>query len=709
MKIGYWLRAAGFRFEPAARSPKPKTQKGTPMFNKILIANRGEIACRVIRTARKMGIRTVAVYSDADQDALHVTLADEAVHIGGAASRDSYLCADKVIAAAVKTGAQAIHPGYGFLSENSAFCQACADNNIVFIGPPIAAIEAMGSKSAAKHIMGEAGVPLVPGYHGDDQNPEILRKASDDMGYPVLLKATAGGGGKGMRQVWAAKEFDEALAAAKRESLNAFGDDTMLVEKYLTQPRHVEIQVFCDQFNKAVYLFERDCSVQRRHQKIIEEAPAPGMSAELRDAMGQAAIQAAQAINYEGAGTVEFLLDEDGSFYFMEMNTRLQVEHPVTEMISGQDLVEWQLRVAAGETLPRTQAELTINGHAFEARIYAEDPDNDFLPVSGKIAYLNQPQESAYVRVDTGVRQGDEVSVFYDPMIAKLVVWDEDRDRALSRLIKALSEYQISGMTTNIGFLYNLANSKPFRTAQLDTGFIEKHHREIFQPKVSDLESDLPLAALYLVLRQKQKPVHETSTGRLVKATDTTSPWHQNNAWRSVEDNVQTLNISLGEAEYKVDVEHQQVGVELGYYIHCNGKTVKALGSLVGNTFKVDVDGYQFQAMAAEHDNNISLYRSNQHSADSVLTFALAEPDLGVDDLHGAGGGLTAPMNGTVVTLLVEVGSAVKKGDPLLVMEAMKMEHTIKAPADGQVDAFFYQAGELVEGGSELLTFSANE
>lgn len=679
------------------------------MFDKILIANRGEIACRVIRTARKMGIRTVAVYSDADQDALHVTLADEAVHIGGAASRDSYLRADKVIAAAVKTGAQAIHPGYGFLSENSAFCQACADNDIIFIGPPIAAIEAMGSKSAAKHIMGEAGVPLVPGYHGDDQDPEVLRKASDDMGYPVLLKATAGGGGKGMRQVWSAKEFDEALAAAKRESINAFGDDTMLVEKYLTQPRHVEIQVFCDQFHHAVYLFERDCSVQRRHQKIIEEAPAPGMSHELRDAMGQAAIQAAQAINYEGAGTVEFLLDEDGSFYFMEMNTRLQVEHPVTEMISGQDLVEWQLRVAAGETLPCTQAELSIKGHAFEARIYAEDPGNDFLPVSGKIAYLNQPQESAHVRVDTGVRQGDEVSVFYDPMIAKLVVWDEDRDRALNRLTKALSEYQIGGMTTNIGFLYNLANSKPFRAAQLDTGFIDKHHSDIFQPKVSDLESDLPLAALYLVLRQKQKPVEETSTGGLVVATDTTSPWHQNNAWRSVEDNIQTLMIQLGGADYKVEVEHRQVGLELCYHIQCNDKTVIARGSLVGNKLKVDVDGYQFQARVAEHDNNFSLYRSNQSSADSALTFSVAQPDLGVDELHGAGGGLTAPMNGTMVALLVEAGTPVKKGDPLLVMEAMKMEHTIKAPADGQVDAFFYQAGELVEGGSELLTFNVNE
>ena len=365
--------------------------------------------------------------------------------------------------------------------------------------------------------------------------------------------------------------------------------------------------------------------------------------------------------------------------------------------------------MAAGEVLPCTQSELTINGHAFEARIYAEDPDHDFLPVSGTIAYLNQPQDSAHVRVDTGVRQGDDISVFYDPMIAKLIVWDEDRERALNRLTNALNEYQISGMTTNIGFLYNLANSKPFRTAQLDTSFIDKYHNDIFKPYVSDLKSDLPLAALYFVLRQKQNSVQEISTGRLIVATDVTSPWHQNNAWRSVESNVQTLVIRFDHVDYKVDVEHRQVGTELSYHIQYNGKTVIAQGVLIESILRVNVDGYQFQATAAEHGDSISLYRSNLNSADSVLTFALAQPDLGVDELHGAGGGLTAPMNGTMVALLVEAGTSVKKGDPLLVMEAMKMEHTIKAPADGQVDAFFYQAGELVEGGSELLTFSACE
>ena len=450
------------------------------MFSKILIANRGEIACRVIKTAHKLGIATVAVYSDADADALHVTMADEAIYLGPSPSRESYLVAEKVIEAAKQTGAQAIHPGYGFLSENAEFCRLCKDNDITFIGPPVNAIEAMGSKSAAKTIMEKAQVPLVPGYHGDDQSEQVLKKAADDMGYPVLLKATAGGGGKGMRQVWSADKFSEELQAAKRESLSSFGDETMLVEKYLTQPRHVEIQVFCDNHDNAVYLFERDCSVQRRHQKVIEEAPAPGMSEELRAQMGEAAIKSAKAIGYQGAGTVEFLLDVDGSFYFMEMNTRLQVEHPVTEMITGEDLVEWQLRVASGEVLPKTQQQLTLKGHAFEPRIYAEDPENDFLPATGKLNFLNPPVENQHVRVDTGVRQGDDVSIYYDPMIAKLIVWDESREKALQRMAKALAEYRISGVTTNIDFLYNLATCQPFVEADLDTGFIEKHQALIF-------------------------------------------------------------------------------------------------------------------------------------------------------------------------------------------------------------------------------------
>ena len=415
------------------------------MFTKILIANRGEIACRVIKTARALGILTVAVYSEADRNALHVKMADESVSIGPSPSSESYLVGEKIIQAALDTGAEAIHPGYGFLSENAQFCRQCATNNLVFIGPPVAAILAMGSKSAAKNIMAEAGVPLVPGYHGDDQNPDIIKQASNKMGYPVLLKAAAGGGGKGMRAVYSEAEFDEALDAAKREAMNGFNDDIMLVEKYLLKPRHVEIQIFCDSHQNAVYLFERDCSVQRRHQKVIEEAPAPGMTEVLRKRMGEAAIKAARAINYEGAGTVEFLLDAQGEFFFMEMNTRLQVEHPVTEMISGQDLVEWQLRVAAGEPLPCSQAQLKINGHAFEARIYAEDPEHDFLPATGVLRSLQGPNENSHVRIDTGVVEGDEVSIYYDPMIAKLIVWDIDRDRALQRLTDALSRVSHQG------------------------------------------------------------------------------------------------------------------------------------------------------------------------------------------------------------------------------------------------------------------------
>jgi len=669
------------------------------VFNKILIANRGEIACRVIKTAKKMGIKTVAVYSDADAHALHVAMADEAVHIGAAPSRESYLLGDKVLAAALKTGAQAIHPGYGFLSENSVFCQACADAGVVFIGPPIGAIEAMGSKSAAKTIMEKAGVPLVPGYHGDDQSRDIIKQAADDMGYPVLLKAAAGGGGKGMRQVWDESEFDEGLAAAKRESMNAFGDDHMLVEKYLTQPRHVEIQVFCDSHGNGVYLFERDCSVQRRHQKVIEEAPAPGMNESLRAQMGEAALTAAQAINYQGAGTVEFLLDTDGSFYFMEMNTRLQVEHPVTEYITDQDLVEWQLRVAAGEQLPLQQDQLRINGHAFEARIYAEDPDNDFLPATGVLHYLQAPEESEHVRVDTGVRQGDEVSVYYDPMIAKLIVWDENRDKALARMRKALQEYRISGLTTNLDFLYNLANAQAFRDADIDTGFIEKHHGEIFHDDDKALEHELPLAALFVMLQQQQQAQQQAST-----SGDANSPWHGSGNWRLNEAHVQTISLLFHEQECPVDIELSQRNGQTTYLIDMGEHTVSAQGSLVGNQLRADLDGHRLSATVASNGEGFSLY-----TAQGAVSFKLAKADIGDADAAEGPAGLTAPMNGTMVAHLVEAGSRVKKDAALMVMEAMKMEHTIRAPADGIVNCFYFQAGELVDGGALLLDFEPEE
>ncbi|GLX80828.1 acetyl/propionyl/methylcrotonyl-CoA carboxylase subunit alpha [Thalassotalea eurytherma] len=665
------------------------------MFNKILIANRGEIACRIIKTARKLGVLTVAVYSDADANALHVTMADEAVHIGGSASRDSYLLSERVIEAARRTGAQAIHPGYGFLSENAEFCRLCEQNNIVFIGPPVGAIEAMGSKSAAKNIMERAQVPLVPGYHGEDQSEAVLKKAADDMGYPVLLKATAGGGGKGMRQVWSENEFSDGLAAAKREALNGFGDDTMLVEKYLTQPRHVEIQVFCDNHDNAVYLFERDCSVQRRHQKVIEEAPAPGMSEALRKEMGEAAIKSAKAIGYEGAGTVEFLLDVDGSFYFMEMNTRLQVEHPVTEMISGQDLVEWQLRVASGETLPKSQDQLTIKGHAFEARIYAEDADNDFLPATGFLAYLSTPLESDNVRVDTGVRQGDEVSVYYDPMIAKLIVWDENRDKALQRLAKALSEYRISGVTTNIDFLYNLATCQPFVDEDLDTGFIEKHEDKIFHKDEQSLTEELPMAALYLVLANEQKAKQKAQS-----SNDPFSPWNQTNAWRLNEAHVHHVGLRHNDSVYDIVVEQKRHG----FMITVDSKSYDCQGHIENDVLTTNINGYRSAATIAQNGDQISLYRQN-----GAFNFVQILPDLGCDDDTADAGGLIAPMNGTMVSVLVSAGDVVTADQPLMIMEAMKMEHTIKAPAAGKVTELFFAAGDMVDGGAQLVGFAAEE
>lgn len=666
------------------------------MFSKLLIANRGEICCRIIKTAQRMGVATVAVYSDADAEALHVKMADEAVNIGPAPSRDSYLQAQRVIDVAKRVGADAIHPGYGFLSENAEFCRLCEQNNIVFVGPPVGAIEAMGSKSAAKQIMEKAGVPLVPGYHGSDQDPAILKKHADEMGYPVLLKAAAGGGGKGMRQVWSEQEFNEALDAAKREAMSSFNDDIMLVEKYLTQPRHVEIQVFCDNKGQGVFLFERDCSVQRRHQKVIEEAPAPGMTEALRNQMGEAALKAAAAIGYSGAGTVEFLLDADGRFYFMEMNTRLQVEHPVTEMISGEDLVEWQLRVANDEPLPKSQDQLKLHGHAFEARVYAEDPDNDFLPSTGQLHLLQPPIESEHVRVDTGVLQGDEVSVYYDPMIAKLIVWDENRDKALSRLSKALSEYHIEGVTTNIDFLYNLAGSKAFRAADLTTNFIEQHNDDLFIENVHDIKALLPIAALYLVLFGEQKPLQSSE--------DKFSPWQDNNHWRANEVHNETLRIAVKDSTYEVLVSQTGQGLSRQFKLDCFGQTYQCQGTLSGEQLTVNIDGHRSRATVVAHDNGYSLF-----TADSALKFALIGPDFGLggEDDHDAG--FTAPMNGTVVTLLVEPGQQVEKGQTLMIMEAMKMEHALTAATRGRVTEFYYQAGDLVDGGAELLAFEEDE
>jgi 3-methylcrotonyl-CoA carboxylase alpha subunit len=662
------------------------------MFTKILIANRGEIACRIIDTAKKMGIITVAVYSDADKNSLHVTQADEAIYIGAAPSRESYLVIDKIINAALTTGAQAIHPGYGFLSENAQFCQACEANNIIFIGPPVAAIQAMGSKSAAKTIMEKAGVPLVPGYHGDDQNPAILKQAADAMGYPVLLKATAGGGGKGMRQVWSEAEFTSALDAAKREALNGFNDDNMLVEKYLTQPRHIEIQVFCDNHDNAVYLAERDCSVQRRHQKVIEEAPAPGMTAQLRQQMGEAAIIAAQAIDYRGAGTIEFLLDVDGSFYFMEMNTRLQVEHPVTEMITGQDLVEWQLRVANNELLPLQQDQVNINGHAFEARIYAEDPRNDFLPSTGTLAFLQAPTTSDAVRIDTGVVQGDEVSVYYDPMIAKLIVWSDDRESALRLLATSLQQYLIAGVTTNIEFLHCLATHESFQKADFDTGFIEKNHDTLQIKETEHAELLAQLCALYVNLKLQQQQPNNTN--------DSHSPWQSNDGWRANSANINSFGLAFKDQQFDITIENN--GNQ--YAITTNKTSVAASGTIANNVLTACINGHHVKATVFRSGTDIYIYTADHHSQ-----FELRLPDLGADSLDAGGGALTAPMPGTIVELLVAIDQTVAAGDALLVMEAMKMEHTITAPRNGKVIEFFYQSGDLVNNNAVLLDFSGEE
>ena len=669
------------------------------MFEKILIANRGEIACRVARTARRMGIRTVAVYSEADRDALHAAACDEAYHIGPAPARDSYLRADRILDVAKRSGAQAVHPGYGFLSENESFAQACAAAGVVFIGPPAAAIRAMGSKSNSKVLMERAGVPLVPGYHGEAQDTELLAREAARIGFPVLIKASAGGGGKGMRVVRSAGELEAAVASARREAASSFGDDRLLIEKYLERPRHVELQVFADTHGNCVHLFERDCSVQRRHQKVLEEAPAPGMQAQRRRQMGSAAIAAARAVDYVGAGTVEFILDASGQFYFMEMNTRLQVEHPVTEMITGLDLVEWQLRVASGEALPLTQEQLAIRGHAIEARVYAEDPAKGFLPAVGVVEHLREPAPSAHVRVDTGVREGDEIGANYDPMIAKLICWDVDRDAALRRMRQALAEYQVAGLANNLQFLSAVVAHRAFAEAHrdpglLDTGLIERHRAELLPDGQPAGDVTLAVAVLSELLR-----ADEEARARARSSGDPHSPWHDSSGWRLNEDNFHVFTFTDGERKVPVTAHYRLAGYEL----ELPGGRVMAKGELDGDgRLAVDLDGARMLGQVVRRGNELTVFvQGTSHRLQLEALEAL--------DDAAATGSLTSPMPGSVIDVLVKAGDRVEKGAPLMLIEAMKMEHTIAAPAAGRVREIFFAKGDLVKEGVELLGFESDE
>ncbi len=662
------------------------------MFSRLLIANRGEIACRVIATARRLGIRTVAVYSDADRAARHVQLADEAVHIGAAPARESYLDAGRILAAARDSGAQAVHPGYGFLSENEDFARACQAAGIVFVGPTPEAIAAMGDKAAAKTLMGKAGVPLVPGYHGANQDAAFLRAQADAIGYPVLIKASAGGGGKGMRVVEQGAGFEDALASCRREALSSFGDERVLLERYLSRPRHIEVQVFGDTQGNVVHLFERDCSVQRRHQKVLEEAPAPGMDAARRDAMGAAAVAAARAIGYTGAGTIEFIAEQDGRFYFMEMNTRLQVEHPVTEMITGLDLVEWQLRVAAGEPLPRTQAALGMRGHAIEARIYAEDPARDFLPQTGRITHLAFPQGEG-VRVDTGVLQGAEISPWYDPMIAKLVVHGADREEALARLRAALAGTRIAGLATNVEFLGRIAASAAFGNAELDTGLIERHRDALLPPAQALPDEVLALAAWAEFAAERA-----AAGARAAACADRHSPWNAIDGWRMNAVSHHAFAFLCGEQAAAATLLFDPRGLRLRLASGEYGFEGHAPEPAESGALSVRLDG----RMVRGHALRSGTREWTVFLAGRTWRLALRD-ELHEIESEAHGGSLAAPMPGRVVAVLVQAGARVEKGTPLVILEAMKMEHTIVAPRAGTVRELRFTAGEQVQEGVDLL------
>ena len=659
------------------------------MFTKILIANRGEIACRVAATAARLAIKTVAVYADADATAKHVAACDESVHIGGSAPKDSYLRWEKIIDAALATGAQAVHPGYGFLSENEDFAKACVASGLVFIGPPASAIKAMGLKAESKQLMERAGVPLVPGYHGADQDPALLQREADAIGYPVLIKASAGGGGKGMRAVDQSEDFAAALASCKREAINSFGSDAVLIEKYVQRPRHIEIQVFGDTHGNYVYLFERDCSVQRRHQKVLEESPAPGMTEALRQQMGNAAVAAARAVNYVGAGTVEFIVEQraDGSmnFFFMEMNTRLQVEHPVTEAITGQDLVEWQLRVASGEPLPLRQDQLKITGHAIEARICAENPDNNFLPATGTLQIYRKPECSSFsvspVRFDDGVRQGDSISPYYDSMVAKLIVHGDTRAQALARLDAALAATHIVGLTTNLQFLRYVLQSPSFAQANLDTGLIPREAAVLFKQE----RVGLALAAA--------ADVAQTLLDE--RATEGLDPFSKTDGWRS-------HGVFTRRFAFEFGGEHVPASLT---YLH-DGALSLAVGEATG-VLSFDATPHGIDLHFGDQRALVNVYRKGEvghvHTAQGATQIIAIDLLAHAGETAAEGGRLTAPMPGKVVSFAVKAGDVVKRGQALAVMDAMKMEHTIAAPADGTVAELLYAPGDQVVEGAELL------